>query len=109
MVSIDFSSVFAQLEQGVGSLAKTTVSGYVSEAETDGKSFLTQIKGDLQQWTQLVVEGKLSKDDFADLLAGDESLLKMETLKQAGLAAIALDNFKNGVFNLIKNTIFGII
>jgi hypothetical protein len=109
MATIDFSSMFTQLEQRIGSLAKTTVSGYVSQAEADGKSFVDQIKDDLQQWTPLVAEGKLSRNEFAELLAGDESLLKMEALKEAGLAEIALDNFKNGLFSLIENTVFGII
>jgi hypothetical protein len=109
MATIDFSSTFTQLEHGIISLAQTTVTGYESQAEADGKDFLAQIKDDLQVWTQLAAEGKLKKDKFADLLAGDGSLLKMETLTQAGLAEIALDNFKDGLFSLIEDTVFGIL
>jgi hypothetical protein len=109
MATVDFSSTFTQLTHGITSLAQTTVADYVREAESDGNAFLAQIKDDLETWTLFVAEGKLTKTGLAELIEGDASLIKMEALTQAGLAQIALDNFKNGVFSLIENTIFGII
>ena len=109
MPTINFNSLFSSLETGVANLAKTTVKQYATQAEADGKGFLTNAKSDLQTWTDQLAKGEISKDDFSDLLLGQKDLLALTALKQVGLSEIALDNFKNGIFNLIETTVFSVI
>jgi hypothetical protein len=109
MPNINFQAVLDTLTKGIGDLAKTTVSGFVKQAEADGQDFLDSSKADLQKWTTALATGQLAKEDFISLVAGQKDLLTMTALKQAGLSAIALDNFKAGVFDLIEKTVFALI
>jgi hypothetical protein len=109
MADINFQNVFDTLKQGIVDLAKTTGAQYATQAEADGQSFLDSSKADLQNWSTQLVNGTLSKDDFTDLLQGQKDLFELTALKQAGIAAIALDTFKNGVFDLIEKTVFALI
>jgi hypothetical protein len=109
MADTNFQNVFDTLKQGVVELAKTTGTQYVTQAEADGQSFLDSSKADLQNWMTELANGSLSKDDFTDLLLGQKDLFELTALKQAGMAAIALDTFKNGVFDLIEKTVFALL
>jgi hypothetical protein len=108
-MQIDFGSVLNTLKTGIIKLAQTSLKDYVAQATQDGQAILDELKGNLQTWAQALADGKLSKEDFGDLLLGQKDLLEMVALKQAGLAVIQADQFKNDVMNLIKTTITGLI
>src|ERR1035437_6397839 len=95
---INTADIFKQLEQGITSIAESSLKNYLSQAQIDGKSFLIAIEDDLTNWTNLLAERQLLPADFKDLVLGQKDLLKMVALKQAGIAEAQLDQFKQAVF-----------
>lgn len=105
----NFEELFQQLEKGVESLARTSFKAYANEARTDGQTVLTNLKENLQRWTGEVESGYLTKEDLECLLQEEAALDELTALKQAGLAEIRLDTFKNSVVSLITDTVFGAV
>lgn len=108
-MAINFKTVLATLKQGIADLAGSTLKQYIAAATADGQAILNELSDDLKTWTKQLASGAISKDDFSDLVLGQADEIKMIALKQAGLAEVAVDQFKSGVFNLIINTIVGLI
>jgi hypothetical protein len=108
-MSVDFANVLNTLKNGVITLAEKDLKDYVASATKDGQAVLDTLKDDLKNWTQELVSGQLSEDDFKDLVLGQKDELEMVALKEAGLAEIQVDQFKIDVFNLITTTICALI
>ncbi|SDP82125.1 hypothetical protein SAMN05428975_2977 [Mucilaginibacter sp. OK268] len=108
-MAINFKNVLATLKQGIADLAGNTLKEFVTQATADGQAILNELKDDLKTWTKQLAKGDISKDDFSDLVLGQADEIKMIALKQAGLAEVAVDQFKSDVFNLIINTVVGLI
>lgn len=106
---INFDQVFNELKTGVETIAETSLQGYEKEAKSDGQQALNDVKSNLLQWTKELETGSITKEDVGDLLQEEEALDKMVALKQAGLAAIHVDRFKNDIINLVVTTITGLV
>jgi hypothetical protein len=106
---VDFKAIFEQLKKDVEALAESTLKNYVSKAKTDAQTMLNQMKDKLQRWTTLLIEGKLTTEDFEWLVNSQKDLIQMAALKQAGLAAIRIDQFKASLLNLVVDTVFSMI
>jgi hypothetical protein len=106
---IDFEELLQQLKSGIASLARLTIRDYVNYAKQDGDRILEEMKEKLKRWTQKLAEGHLSKEDFLWLVASQKDLIEMNSLKQAGLAAIRVEQFRSSVINLIIDTAFSVI
>lgn len=70
----------------------------------DGQAFVEKTKADLERWTGLLVTGGLSREDFEWLLQGKKDLAELEGLRQAGLAQVRLDRFKDSIIGVVGNT-----
>jgi hypothetical protein len=108
-MAYNFDTVFNTLKSGITTLAETDLKNYVSSAEQDGQAILDQLKTDLETWAEQAAGGTLSGADFQDLLLGQKDELEMVALKDAGLADIAVDQFKADVLNIILTTINALI
>jgi hypothetical protein len=108
-MAVNFKNILATLKNGITDLAEKNLKEFVADATADGQAILDGLKDDLQIWTKQLAAGKLKKDEFTDLVEGQADLLKLVALKQAGLAAIRVDQFKSDVVNLITSTIIGLI
>jgi len=106
---VDFNAIFEQLKNGVIGLAKTTLSNYVNDAKTDAQNMLNAMKEKLQRWTSLLIDKKLTTEDFEWLVNSQKDLVEMAALKEAGLAAIRIDQFKASVMNLVVDTVFSMV
>jgi hypothetical protein len=109
MPQINFNDVLTQLGNGLTQLAKTTVSDYLTAAEADGKQMLASLSIDLQNWTTELSNGDITSSNLVYLVTAKKDLIEMDALKQAGLAEIRLDQFKNSALQLIISTITGLI
>lgn len=109
MNKVDFNQFYQNIESGVEGLAKSTLQNYLSQAKTDGKNAVKDMKGYLQQWTVEVEEGALTIEDLEFLLKEEAALTEMTTLKEAGLAAVRIDEFKTGITNMITGAIAGLV
>lgn len=108
-VQINFSEIFDHLKISVVGLAQSTVSNYISDAKKDAQNLLTEIKSDLERWTNQLIKGDLTTKDFEWLVNCEKDSIKMAALEQAGLAMIRIDQFKNSVLNLVVDTVFNMI
>lgn len=109
MSTINFSQLFQSIESGVEGLAKTSLHDYLTQAKTDGKAVIDDMKADLQQWAAEAEEGALTKEDLDFLVKEQAALSEMTLLKEAGLAAIRIDQFKTGITNVITGAVAGLV
>ena len=109
MSVINFDDLYKQLSSGVESIAKDSLKDYEKEAKADGQQALSETRLNLQQWAKDLETGAITKEDMEDLLQEDEALAKMTALKQAGLAQVHIDEFRNSVINMIVGTITGLV
>ncbi|NQU84539.1 MAG: hypothetical protein HQ541_02140 [Mariniphaga sp.] len=109
MADINFPEILKTLKEEVTSLALTTAEKYKNEAKADALKLVDDLKENLEKWTLLLAEGKLSKKDFEFLVLGQKELIEMNAIKQAGLALIKADEFKNTLLKKIINTVIDLI
>jgi len=107
--AIDFNAIFDQIKKGIVTLAETTLSNYVSKAKSDATQMLNAMKEKLKRWTSLLIDKKLTTEDFEWLVNSQKDLVEMNALKLAGLAAIRIDQFKASLLNLVVDTVFSMI
>lgn len=107
--TIDFEDIFKTLKQKVEELAKMFLQHYTKQAVKDGKKFLEETKENLKRWTNLLMENRLTTQDFEWLVLSQKDLAEMVTLKQAGLSIIRIQQFRDSLLNLVVDTIFGLI
>ena len=105
MATIDFSGVFETLKSGVIDLAKGTINDYVTQATQEGQNALDEMKTDLETWSKSLATGDMDIEDLKFLIAGRKEITEMRGLEQLGIAQIQLDKFKNGIVDLIVNSI----
>jgi len=96
------------LKLGLKELVAGTLKPYAKQATADGQAFLDAQKANLRMWTSQLVSRELSKEDFIDLVEGMKDLAELTALKQAGLAAAKLDQFRRSLVNLVVDTAFKI-
>ena len=101
----DALSMLNTIKTGITDLAQGTLEDYVSQVESDAKSITDAISGKIESWKEELISGDLTPDDVAFLIKGNSELMAINALTQAGIAKIELDKFKEGVVNIIVNTL----
>ena len=102
----DFSDFLMALEDGTKDLAKKTLKGFKDEALQDSKEFIRKTEEDLKRWMKLLASGELTQEDFEWLILGKKDLAELHALKEAGLALVRIDRFRNAFIDLIIDTAF---
>jgi hypothetical protein len=100
----DFDEFFVRLKEELVDLAESRLDALADRAIQDGEQFLDDSKEDLRRWTQLLEEGRLSEEDVASLVRGKKDLAEMKALKQAGLAAVEADRFREALLSRVIGT-----
>lgn len=90
-------------------LAEKLFKQYTHQAVSDVKDFLERSKDDLKRWIEKLARGDMDKDEFQSLVKGQADVAEMHTLKQAGLAAVQIDTFTNGVLDIVVSAAFAAI
>ena len=109
MSTINFDEIYQSLKNGVVTVAKDNLQEYENAAKADGQAVLSGMKTSLQQWAIEVENGSMTKEDLEFLLQGEESLDEMRALKEAGLAAVRIDKFRNGLVNMVIGTLTSLV
>lgn len=104
-----FDEVVLAIQKGIPNLAETCLNGFVEEAKANVSKFLERSKNDLKLWLEALATKQLSQEDFHSLLKTKCALAEMDALKEKGLAEIQIQNFRNGVINLIVTSILNAI
>ena len=89
------------IQKGIVEIAVDTLDDFATQAIDDGNDFIEDTKEDLERWTKLLAKGELSKDDFTFLIQSQKDLFNLHALKQAGLALIAAQKFRDAVIDLM--------
>jgi hypothetical protein len=90
-----------QIEKDVVTLATNSFKNFASQGIADGKAFLGQIQAQLITLAQQRAQDKISEAEYQDGVSDLKALAKMEAIKQAGLAQVAIDNFTNGIVDIV--------
>jgi hypothetical protein len=96
-----FNDFWNELTSEIGTFASQNWQSYKTGAVADATAFSNTMKSDLQRWTSMLAQGTLTPDDFQYLLQSKKDLAELVSLKQAGLAEAALEQFVNGVLNVM--------
>ena len=104
-----FVEFWIQLITNIEAFAADKWNELKEEAVEDSKDFLVQVKDDVQRWTTLLVEGKLTSDDLTWLIKGKRNLAELLFLKDKGLAQPDLDKFFEGLLETILKTTLSIV
>src|SRR6478672_11670063 len=108
-MNIDFNDMFKKLGAAVESFTRSELKSLADEAVTDAKTFLALSKDNIQRWSNELMEGKLTDEDFQWLIQSQKDLAKMETLKRAGLSLVRIDQFKQNLLHVVGDTVLGLI
>lgn len=92
--------------EGAKGLAKDSLKGLEKQASEDAKAFVKKTEADLQRWTHLLADKKLTKEDFQDLVKAKKALAEIHALTQAGIALTRLERFRTGLIDLVIDTAF---
>ena len=106
---LDFEKFMADLKKQMGELAKSMFKENWQAATEDGLDFLDNSKDKLQKYLRMLNNGEIDQDEFKSLAAGLGDLGKMEMLRQAGLRAAQIDQFRIKAINLLIDTAFRFI
>jgi len=109
MPSIDFGPALDTIKNGIISLGKTAGASALAQLETAAQNTTDQVKANLQNWTAQLANGDIDADDFKQLVTSQTSYLEIAALTQTGIAQIQLDQFKQGVINLIVKTLTALV
>jgi len=109
MANIDIGSIFKSVEDQSKVLAEKLFKQYTHQALSDVRDFLQKSKDDLKRRVEDLDRGDIDKDEFESLIKGQADVAEMRALKQAGLAAVQIDTFTNGVLDIIVNAAFAAI
>ena len=108
-MTINFDQIYEDLKTGVVDTAQQSLQDYLTEAKAAGQAALDGMKTNLQHWAEEVENGSLTKDDLEFLIQEEASLEELETLKQAGVTEIRIDQFKDALINSILVTLASLI
>jgi len=109
MANIDVGSILKLVENQSKALAEKLFKQYTHQAVSDVRDFLQKSTVNLKRWVEELARGEMDKDEFESLVKGQADVAEMRALKQAGLAAVQIDTFTNGVLDIIVNAAFAAI
>ena len=101
-----FDDFWQDLQNELVEFADYSWKSYRDAAVSDGNAFVDKAKVDLERWTSMLAQNRLTQDDFEWLIVGKKDLAELLLLKQNGLTKVALDRFVNGVIDTIVSTAF---
>jgi hypothetical protein len=90
-------------------LAQDLFDGFEDQAVDIAKGFLEKTKEDVERWGRLVVEQKLTQQDFSDLVAAKKALAEMQALTISGIALAKAERFRSQLIASVVDRAFGIL
>jgi hypothetical protein len=77
------------------------VKNYAEAATADGKNFVEATKAKFERYVDELAQQEIDEDDFKDDVLNLAALADMERLKEQELAEAAIDQFVNGVIDIL--------
>jgi len=99
----EFDDFLGIIQDELPNLGKELLGDLKDQGILDAKKFLEDTKDDLKRWSQLLAKGQLNQDEFNFLVRSQKDLFDLHSLKQAGLALITAQKFRDGVVDLVAS------
>jgi uncharacterized protein YdgA (DUF945 family) len=100
----DFDDFKQAVQAGLDDLAVNTIGDYADAARVRANNFLVDAQQDLEKWLNQLGSGELSADDFEFLVKGKAELGQINALLEIGAAKAAVDRFRAGFIQLLKDS-----
>ncbi len=100
----DYSKLFDDLKNQLGSLAETQLKEFAGQGKADANAFLDDSRAKLEEWFQLLADGKIDQDELLELVESQKDLAQMEALRKASASQQAIEKFRDSSLNLIVKT-----
>jgi hypothetical protein len=105
MPDFDFEAFLDTVGEKLTTVASEISGEFRDAAIADGKAFIEASRESLKRWTLKLAAGELSPEEFGDLLEGEKDLAEMVTLKQTVMAKMQINDFKDALIGVIKETV----
>ena len=109
MADIDIGGILKSVQDQAKALAQRMFKQYTRQAASDVKDFIQTSREDLKRWIEELARGEMDRAEFESLVKGQADLAEMHALKQAGLAAVEIDTFVDGVLDIVISAAFSAI
>jgi hypothetical protein len=106
---MDWEKFIVQVSEGVKGLCVGSLGNYKNALAKDMQRFLEKSKHYFEQWTQQVLEGKLTKEDFEMLVNRQMAGAEFITIKQTGMAKIELDKLSSSIIKTVIDIVFRLL
>ena len=101
---VNFNKVFDDIKDQVGGLAEIDLKDFSSQGKQDGEAFLTQSRGKLEKWMQLLADKKIDEDEFRWLVESQKAAAQMEALRNANAGTMQIEKFRDSVLQIVVKT-----
>ena len=101
---VNFNKVFDDIKDQVGGLAEKDLKDFSSQGKQDGEAFLTQSRGKLEKWMQLLADKKIDEDEFRWLVESQKAAAQMEALRNANAGTMQIEKFRDSVLQIVVKT-----
>lgn len=102
---MNIDDILKEIKREVLALFSNNFKNLNGEYQKDLEYFLSLSEEKLKRWTVLLIEEKITKEEFEWLIKSQKELLILTSLNVAGISKIKLTNIKNQVINTIIKTI----
>ncbi|MCU0608061.1 MAG: hypothetical protein MUF78_11765 [Candidatus Edwardsbacteria bacterium] len=106
---MDFEALLREIEREVAAAAREALGSHARAAVRDSREFLLRIRADLERWTRMVADGRMSEQDFRSLVEGSKGVAEMHVLKRRGAAQAAIGKFQDRVIAIIIGRVLALI
>ena len=104
----NFEDFVKEVIGGARGLARETLGGFDELAVEDASAFIEVAEADLRKWARSLAEKNISEEDFDDLVRGKKALLEICALSREGISAARLEQFRNGLIDLVVDKALGV-
>ncbi len=103
---MDWNAWVEELGKKLVDFAKAQASEYAAEARDDTEAFVALVKADLERWTKLLIDKKITGPEFEALLLANRDLAKMKALTAVGLAKARIQKIVDGMLKIVVEEAF---
>lgn len=104
-----FDDFLDAVKGGLDDLISNTIGDFADSAKERAENFLAETGDDLKKWMEQLADDEISEDDFEFLVKGMGELGKINALLEIGAAKVAVDKFRIGFIQLLKDSALGLI
>jgi hypothetical protein len=100
----NFNNVFDDIKDQIGGLAEKDLKEFSSQGKQDADAFLTQSRGTLEKWMQLLANKKIDEEEFRWLVESQKAAAQMEALRKANAGTMQIERFRDSVLQIVIKT-----